>query len=309
MILLAAGALYAFAGPLDMYLTLGNALPGPDRLGRDHAALGFLLAQYPLSICFALALILIPDGRLPSPRWRWPVIALMVAIALGGVGLVFGVSTFAPIYPAIASPFGIPGFPKRTLQTVSDLASQAALVVGFLALTVRWRRGTAVERAQVKWVLAAAFVMVVTTILANVTWDRHLRTWAVDMASHLQNMAVALMPIAMAVAITRYHLYDIDRIVSRSIAYVVVTTVLVAVVGSLILVLQSLISGAVAGPGSELDPLVVAASTLVVAALFNPSVPASRPSSTDASTARTTTPSGRSPGSPVGYATSWTCRP
>ncbi len=266
VLLLAVGFTYAVAGPLDWYLSIGSR-DGP---ARDYAALVYLLAGTPISICLGLAVILFPDGRLPSRRWRWPVLVLMVAISLGGFALAFGVSTFAPVYPALASPFGIPGFPKRTLQTIADLAGQAALVVGFLALIVRWRRGGPTERAQVKWVIAAASAMVATNVAASVAWNRHAWTWEATITGLLQNIAVTLLPIAMAVAITRYHLYDIDRIVSRSIAYVVVTAVLVAVVGSLILILQSLISGAVAGPGSELDPLVVAASTLVVAALFNP---------------------------------------
>ena len=76
--------------------------------------------------------------------------------------------------------------------------------------------------------------------------------------------------LAVAVAITRYHLYDIDRIVSRSISYLVVTAVLVAIFAGLTLVMQAIISLAVAAPGTSLDPRVIAVSTLVVAALFNP---------------------------------------
>jgi hypothetical protein len=191
-----------------------------------------------------------------------------VLVGAAVVGLTFGSGTFAPIYPDIASPFGVAAVPRQLLLTIGDVGVPAMMLAGAVALVVRWRRGDRVVRTQIAWVVVAGLVMVATII--NVQAHRGTYDWEADLASLFANIGSILVPLAMGVAITRYHLYDIERIVSRSISYAVVTSVLFAVFGSLILVLQSAISGAVARPGGSIDPAVVAASTLLVAALFSP---------------------------------------
>ena len=131
-------------------------------------------------------------------------------------------------------------------------------------LALRYRRAHTVRRTQMRWVLVAAVTSAALMGSLVVLGEMVPGLWAVALAS------LGLPVMAVAIAITRYHLYDIDRIVSRSISYALLTALLLVVFGGMILVLQSLVSGAVAGPGSKLDPRVVAASTLVVAALFNP---------------------------------------
>jgi hypothetical protein len=131
---------------------------------------------------------------------------------------------------------------------------------------LRYRRAGPLEREQVKWLAAVAIVGGTAFTIAILSGDAVITPlfWFIGF------LALVALPIAIAIAITRYHLYDIDRIVSRTIGYGVVTVVLFAVFGASIIGLQTLVSGAMAGPSTQIDPLVVAASTLVVAALFNP---------------------------------------
>lgn len=138
-----------------------------------------------------------------------------------------------------------------------------AYLGSFVDLALRYRRADVVAATQMRWVLAAEAVSLTFLIglgLFGGTQDWLFVAWFASMG---------LPVFAIAVAITRYHLYEIDRIVSRSISYVILTAVLFAAFGATTLVLQRLVSSAVA-PGGELEPWVVAASTLVVAALFNP---------------------------------------
>ena len=117
-----------------------------------------------------------------------------------------------------------------------------------------------------RWVLAADG-FIVLSLLAFVGLGRE------DQAPWLFGVmlvSIGLPVLAIAIAITRYHLYDIDRIVSSSITYGVVSAMLLGVFVALILIMPSIVSGVLATPGSELDPRVVAISTLVVAALFDP---------------------------------------
>lgn len=156
--------------------------------------------------------------------------------------------------------------------TVATAAAALSVLLAFaiavIDLGVRYRRSDPVRRAQTRWVVASAALSGVLTIAILVSSTGAFAEipglWGFWLVSTM------LPVLAIGLAITRYHLYDIDRIVSRSISYALVSAVLFVVFGGLILLLQSLIGGAVARPGKPIDPIVVAASTLVVAALFNP---------------------------------------
>lgn len=133
----------------------------------------------------------------------------------------------------------------------------------FADLALRYRRAGAVAATQIRWVLAAEAVSLSLLIgfgLFGSTQDWLFIAWFASMG---------LPVLAIAVAITRYHLYDIDRIISRSISYATVTAVLFAVFAATTLLLQRLVTGAFAA-GTDPEPWVVAASTLLVAALFHP---------------------------------------
>lgn len=205
-------------------------------------------------------LLLFPDGRLPSDRWR-PVAWLAVG-AIAVASIVLSVQP-GPIEGVeyLDNPLG--------MAAVGDLVGPlgaigfAALIVAvFLSVTsmvVRFRRSHAAEREQLKWFASAA-------VLAGLVFAALGALDSANKAFQILTIVAFLgLPISAGIAILRYRLYDIDRIISRTIAYALVTGLLLAAYGGLIVVLQEPLA-TVAGT----DTILVAGSTLIVAVLFNP---------------------------------------
>lgn len=254
-------ALDTFAGQYGVVglVTAPGSLPAPDVLAWVATwawAPGFtLLLTY--------GILLFPDGHLPSPRWR-PV-TWMAAVAL--VLLIVPVAIVAWIFrgpdllgsgpvqssdPTVQLILGVQ-FIGLLLLAVSALLSVAGMIV-------RFRRSSGVERAQLKWFAAAGSVEVVSLMAsAFFTIPSHLLNTILTMT------VSPLLPIAATVAILRYRLYDIDRIVSRSVAYAAVTGLLAALFVGLVVSLQAALA-----PVTESSSIAVAGSTLVVAAVFQP---------------------------------------
>jgi hypothetical protein len=255
-LLLAFGSLFALYLPADQYLHLPGHPPAA-----EFAALFISFLDAPMFILVALVLILFPDGRPPSPRWRWT-----IGVGVLGIGFTIGgyVLEAAPfqLFPAYRSPFGIAGFPGQGFVFAAYTIMLVLLLAAAAALISRWRRGTPVERTQVKWVVAAAIVTLVTEIINVATFKPE----APDaLTTTLASVGIALIPIAMGVAILRYRLYEIDRIVSRTLSYAVVLAILGVVFAGGILLLQAVLARVTQG-----DTIAVAASTLAVFALFQP---------------------------------------
>jgi hypothetical protein len=179
-------------------------------------------------------LLLFPDGRPPSPRWR-PV-AWLSAIETEAVELIGGVMV--------------------SLLVLCGLASVAALVV-------RFRRSRGVERQQLKWFVSAGVVTFTGWWVIDQVVVGRVR---VPAAGLLTALVVATIPVAAGVAILRYHLYDIDRLINRTLVYGALTALLGAVYAALVLTLGQLFGRLGAQPPSW----VVAGATLAVAALFQP---------------------------------------
>ena len=129
----------------------------------------------------------------------------------------------------------------------------------------RFRRGTSVERQQIKWLLAVALVAAASFPIAVIGGLLIPDPLLANVAFYVGFAALIAMPLAIGVAILRYRLYEIDRIVSRTIAWAIVTGVLVVVFAVLVVTLQ-----AVLVPVTKEDTLAVAASTLIAFALFQP---------------------------------------
>ena len=148
------------------------------------------------------------------------------------------------------------------LGTVAAVTVVAALVGAALSVIVRYRRSGGVERQQLKWLLAVASVAVVAFTAASVVNDE-----AVSNVLYLVGFAaVPALPVAIGIAILRYHLYDIDHIISRTVSWALITAVLVAVFVGGVLGLQAALAGVV----TQAPTLAVAASTLAAFALFQP---------------------------------------
>jgi hypothetical protein len=231
-------------------------------------ALGFLPSLF---VGGPLVALLFPTGRLPGPRWRWPVGAIVVAIAVGSaMGLLHPGSIASTV---VDNPFGASGFSGSeafwTIGLTLYFASlSVALLLAVAAVIVRFRRSEGIERAQLKWFVAAMFAVGTLLVLGLADGGLDLGLAAGASPTIFDVLAVvslSLPTIAVGVAILRYRLFEIDRIISRTLYWALVTGLLVAVFVGVVVGLQTLSAKAI---GS--NTLAVAASTLIVAALAQP---------------------------------------
>jgi hypothetical protein len=230
-------------------------------------AVGFLPS---LMVAGPLLALLFPDGRLPGPRWRWPVGGIVAAVVVGSTIVLLRPGPIAGT--TVDSPLGLSGFSGSEAFWNVGLALGVtsmllALLLALAAVIVRFRRAEGVERAQLKWFVAAiVFVGVLLTLGFADGGFLGLATGSTSsMFDVLAVASLSLPPIAVGVAILRYRLFEIDRIISRTLSWALVTGSLGAVFVGLVVGLQTL-SANITGD----DTLTVAASTLVVAALFQP---------------------------------------
>jgi hypothetical protein len=264
-LLLALGLAVTASGVVDGYARYGLlARPGALPAAR-WAAVYSPATLYLGFVCVGLVLLLTPSGSLPSPRWRWwawvavagPVVFL-VALAVGP-GLVV-----AP-YQSAVDPVTVPALAGTVTAAIAVAFATAAggLAVGAWSLVVRFRRARGTERLQLRWVALAAAVTVplAAVVLVGVALD----ATAVVLVVAAAGICLAVLPLATGAAILRYRLYDLDRIVSRTLAYGLLTVLLGGAYGAAV-VLPAQLFGGVGGEPSW----VVAAATLAVAALFQP---------------------------------------
>ncbi len=265
------GRLLQVSGPLVISVFLGFVLSairtvthGGDDLVASvagwWASMTIFLAIF---LAFPLVGILYPDGRLPGPRWRLPI--LIIALVQGAAAMLFAVKT-GPVEPSLPdNPFGIVAVPPGVLAAVGFvgiLLLVLAMALAVAAMTVRWRRGSLAERSQLKWLFAA---LVVAGILFPLTFGASSPDESPGFLATLSVGSAVLIPVAIGIAVLRYRLYEIDRILSRTIGWAVVTGVLVAVFGGAVVALQAVLAGITQG-----QTLAVAASTLVAFAFFQP---------------------------------------
>lgn len=226
---------------------------------------GSILFPPALILAIPAVTIVFPTGTLPGPRWRLPVALLAGSVAAQTIamfllpGPVDGdvmnpMSAWTAHLPAVLIDL------LRVVAAVGSLAIPYALALAVAAVIVRFRRSLGDERAQLKWLLAAAIPAAILIPLS--LSDIGATIPGIDAISAL---SLPLAALAVAIAILRYRLFDIDRIISRTIAYALITGFLVATYAALILLLQ--------GPLDQLTgggTVSVALSTLIVAALFQP---------------------------------------
>jgi hypothetical protein len=256
-------------GPLLMLSGFGGyaigayraeAVGTSDLLGGLAAAWGGAAVVPGIFLTYPAVVILFPSGHLPSQRWRL-VMAPVVVLLIGGSLLTLVTPMSGDTLPA--NPLAIGGLSAdvNAIATgVSTLALVASVLLAVAAVVVRFRHAVGVERQQLKWLVASV-------ALAGVLFPFSFLTeigpaGLIDVASVA---AVALVPAAIGVAILRYRLYEIDRLVSRTLAWALVTGVLVTVFVMLVVGLQAALTGFTQG-----QTLAVAASTLVALALFQP---------------------------------------
>jgi hypothetical protein len=204
--------------------------------------------------------VLFPDGQPLSPRWRpliWAIVAGALVSIVGSALLPTNVDA-----PSLQNPLGLHGAAgamlEQALSKLFLLGLPMAAVAAIVSLVVRFRRARGVERQQLKWLAYAGGVFA----LASVIQDPWLGGWATAAI----NLAQWTIPAAIAIAILRHHLYDIDRIINRTVVYGLLTALLGAVYAAAVLTLGQLFGGVTGNPPSW----AVAGATLAVAALFQP---------------------------------------
>jgi hypothetical protein len=211
--------------------------------------------------CAGFVLLLTPTGSLPSPRWRWWARVAAAAPVVFLLGSVVDPAPLQPEYPAVGNPLAVPpGLvgPLRTATGVALIVTVLAIPVAAGSLVVRFRRARGLERQQLRWLaLAAALAPLAVLVTAA---GLVAENWAV--INGAVGLYLALPPLATGAAILRYRLYDLDRIISRTLAYGLLTALLGGGYAALVLGLGRLLP--------RDSSLVVAGATLAVAAAFQP---------------------------------------
>jgi hypothetical protein len=208
----------------------------------------------------ALLLLLFPTGRLPSRRWRpvaWAAVAVLVLAALS--------SPFLPGPPAdglAPNPIAIPALAGvlRLAYATAGFVLAGVILAALVSLIARFRRATGVERQQLKWFAYGTALLLLLPVSGLV---------GAELPGPVGNLISAVifsaLPVAIGIAVLRYRLYDIDRLVNRTVVYGLLTVLLAGVYAGLVFALSGLLN-----PADQQSALAVAASTLVVAALFQP---------------------------------------
>ena len=215
----------------------------------------------------ALVILLFPDGALPSPRWRWvlwsylAVGACYMAISYAYIVSVPGhdvrIGSGGIIAPDLAGWFG-------TLTRLSGAVFAAFWLSFVVAQVLSWRHSSGERRQQLKWLMSGAATLAVSQAIDQTfaALDPNPAPWTNALLDLITALGLAALPLSIGVAILRYRLYEIDRIISRTLSYALVTGLIVGVyVGVVLLATDVLAFSGSAG---------VAISTLIAAVLFSP---------------------------------------
>jgi hypothetical protein len=259
-LLLAIGLSVTGSGVADGYARYGLvARPGALPVARWVAVYSPATTIVGLALV-GFVLLLTPTGSLPSPRWRW-----WARVAAAGpvgfvVALTVGPGLVIPPYQAAVQPVTVPALAGavQVAIVVGFVGTVAGLVVGAGSLVARFRRARGVERQQLRWLAWAAALTGVGAAVVGVG----MAMGATAVPLFAAGVCLVLLPLATGAAILRYRLYDLDRIVSRTLAYGLLTLLLGGGYAVVVLGLGQLL-----GRDSS---LVVAAATLAVAAAFQP---------------------------------------
>jgi hypothetical protein len=253
----ASGLLWALVVPLrpwvDELVSAGRPLPMAAKLA---AAFGEYAWAPAIALGVTLPFLLLPDGRLRSRRWRVVVVASVAGSTLALVG--GGLSPAPLTETPMPNPLALAGAAGAVATAVSNLGSllhTACLPAALICVVLRFRASRGVERQQLRWVAAGAAGAVAGLLAGTILPQQTL-------ISGVLYAMVLCVPVAVAVAVLRYRLWDLDRLVSRTVTYALVTALLVVPYLLIVPAAGRLVQGA----GS----LAVAAATLAAAAMFAP---------------------------------------
>jgi hypothetical protein len=259
-----ANALGHFSSQYAIYalLTRSDALPAGEAMAWVSS---WILP--PIVGLQVFSFLLFPTGRLPGRRWRWLAWLTVAFVVTGTITSAFSFGANAGLGP-VQNPLGIEGFSRIYGGILLTLVSFLYAAVAF-SLFVRLRRAGGVERQQIKWfayaVVATVFAITVAYSVPE-TIDTPL--WFDWVGYALVVATTPAIPVSIGIAILRYRLYDIDRIINRTLVYGALTVTLALLYFSVVTATQAVFQGFT---GEEVLPqLAVVVSTLAIAALFNP---------------------------------------
>jgi hypothetical protein len=210
-----------------------------------------------------LIILLFPDGRLPSPRWRW-LVGGYLTVAVADVIVQAQMSVYAVTHQR--TQVDTSGQLLLSAHAYSVFYAPVALIFfAFWVLSVgyqvvSWRRAAGERRQQLSWLMAGGVAALIAFLVAIPAGA--LPYGVGEVVSDVLEVGIAALPVGIGVAILRYRLYEIDRIISRTLAYAIVTGLLVGVYAGLVLLATRVLS--------INSPVAVAVSTLAAAALFSP---------------------------------------
>jgi hypothetical protein len=253
---------------------LGDSIPGSGPYPVTIDALTQAIWVPPVGLLGIYLILLFPDGKLPSRRWRPLAWLSGVVMVLASLGI-----TFAPGplegHPGVRNPFGLEAAPWLATAGIVILPLlPLCMIASALSLLMRYRRSGGEEREQIKWIAFAASVVVLLYLITMVSslmfplgiWFAAGTPLWLGILQQAAIVSFAAVPIAVGFAVLKYRLYDIDVVINRTLVYGPLTATLVALYFLGIVVLQRVF---VALSGQK-STLAVVASTLLIAALFNP---------------------------------------
>src|SRR5215203_4214546 len=273
-ICLAVGLLWMLIGVSDVYGVYGVAQPSSVPFPVVVAGINNWLWMPAVGLLGTYLLLLFPDGRLPSRRWR-PLAWLSGAVlVLASVGVMLSPGPLQGL-GGVRNPFGLEGQQWLTSAGYTFLPLlPLCMLASALSLVLRFRRSRGEERQQIKWIAFSASVVVMVYLIAMVasllfpaeTWFAGSSPAWLSLLQSAALLSLTVIPIAVGFAVLRYRLYEIDLLINRALVYGSLTAALVALYFGGIVVSQRvfvLLTG-------QQSTLAVVASTLLIAALFTP---------------------------------------
>jgi hypothetical protein len=271
------GLLWTTTDMLDYHSLYAMASPGSVPFPVGLAGVNHWLWVPTVGLLGTYVFLLFPDGRLPSRRWRPLAWLSGVVIASGSLGLMLSPGPL-DMPRGIRNPFGLETAPWVAVAAYASLPLlPLCMLASALSLVMRYRSSRGDVRQQIKWIAFAASLVALTYLIAIVASFIHpseeiwlaagLPLW-LDLIEYAALLSITSVPIAIGVAVLKYRLYDIDLIINRTLVYGSLTGTLALVYFGGVTVTQALFR-TITGQ-QQLPQLVVVASTLLIAALFNP---------------------------------------
>ena len=259
-LLLLNGVLLGLTAVSDAYAGYAQSEPGSDA-GERLAAVWYTHGWPPIFAAVVALAFVFPDGHLPSRRWRAVAVLGLASFTVTTLGGLLGPERLDPPFEGV-QPIGLlPGAASTVAQSVGVLGMIVTLVLAMCALVVRFRRSDGQERLQMKWV-ALSGVFIPVAIVAGTVDGVFLSDGTGILTAVSSGLMLVAVPVAIGVAVLRYRLYDVDRVISATVLYFALTILLGAAF------LAVVVSGGVAlGRGSAIP---TAAATVAVMLAFRP---------------------------------------